>query len=164
MISTWLPWDRTWTSDLKHLWIMFESCCKDGHLVMVWNCNRGAQGDEGQEGEENVDDCDDDDDICRLDGGSGFLVMNRVVLYCTWVDTVKKDAVYFCVMSVGRVQLKCDGTRWRTGWELKGKLANAVGSQYSSHYLATWCIQHYYRWCAHLGWPIVDWTVAPRPI
>jgi len=24
-------------------------------------------------------------------------------------------------------------------------LANAVGSQYSSHYLATWCIQHYYR-------------------
>jgi len=26
-----------------------------------------------------------------------------------------------------------------------------VGSQYSSHYLGTWCIQHYYRWCAHLG-------------
>jgi hypothetical protein len=23
--------------------------------------------------------------------------------------------------------------------------------QYSSHYLGTWCIQHYYRWCAHLG-------------
>ena len=35
--------------------------------------------------------------------------------------------------------------KWR--W----KLANAVGSQYSSHYLGTWCIQHYYRWCAHLG-------------
>ena len=28
---------------------------------------------------------------------------------------------------------------------------NAVGSQYPSHYLGTWCIQHYYRWCAHLG-------------
>ena len=24
-------------------------------------------------------------------------------------------------------------------------------SGYSSHYLGTWCIQHYYRWCAHLG-------------
>ena len=42
-----------------------------------------------------------------------------------------------------RLQLKCDGTRWRTGGEVKGKLANAVVSQYSSHYLGTWCIQHY---------------------
>jgi len=32
-----------------------------------------------------------------------------------------------------------------------GKLANGVGSQYPSHYLGTWCIQHYYRWYAHLG-------------
>jgi hypothetical protein len=50
----------------------------------------------------------------------------------------------------GRVQLKCDGTRWRTGGELKGKQANGVGSQYHSHYLGTLCIQHYYRSCAHL--------------
>ena len=50
-----------------------------------------------------------------------------------------------------RLQLKCDGTRWHTCGEMKGKLANAVGSQYPSHYLGTWCIQHYYRWCAHLG-------------
>jgi len=50
-----------------------------------------------------------------------------------------------------RLQLKCDGTRRRTGGEVKGKLANGVGSQYPSHYLGTWCIQHYYRWCAHLG-------------
>jgi hypothetical protein len=51
-------------------------------------------------------------------------------------------------------QLKCDDTRWRTGGEVKGKLANGVGGQYSSHYLGTWCIQHYYhyyRWCAQLG-------------
>jgi len=34
---------------------------------------------------------------------------------------------------------------------VKGKLANGVGSQYPSHYLRTWCIQHHYRWCAHLG-------------
>ena len=63
-----------------------------------------------------------------------------------------------------RVQLKCDGTRWRTGGEVKGKLANGVGSQYPSHYLGTWCIQHYYRWCAHLGWPVVNWTDAPRRV
>ena len=37
----------------------------------------------------------------------------------------------------GRVQLKCDGTRWRPGREVKGKLANGVDSQYSSHYLGT---------------------------
>jgi hypothetical protein len=50
-----------------------------------------------------------------------------------------------------RVQLKCDGTRWRTGGEVKGKLANGVGSHYPSHYIGTWCIQHYYLRCAHLG-------------
>ena len=39
---------------------------------------------------------------------------------------------------------------WRPSADLNG-LANAVGSQYPSHYLGTWCIQHYYHWCAHLG-------------
>jgi len=58
------------------------------------------------------------------------------------------------------VQLKCEGTRWCTGVEVKGKLTNAVGSQYPSHYLGTRCIQHYYRWCAHLSWSVVDWTDA----
>jgi len=43
--------------------------------------------------------------------------------------------------SGSRLQLKCDGTRRRTGGEVKGKLANGVGSQYPSHYLETWCIQ-----------------------
>ena len=42
-------------------------------------------------------------------------------------------------------QLKPDGTRWRKVGEVKGQHANGVGSQYSSHYLGTWCIQHYYR-------------------
>jgi hypothetical protein len=50
-----------------------------------------------------------------------------------------------------RVQLKCDGTWWCTGGEVKGKLVNGVGGQYSSHYFGTWCIQHYYCWCAQLG-------------
>jgi len=52
---------------------------------------------------------------------------------------------------VGRVQVKCDGIRWRTGGEVKGKQANGVCSQYPSHYVGTWRTQHYYRWCAHLG-------------
>jgi hypothetical protein len=47
------------------------------------------------------------------------------------------------------VQLKCGGTRWRTAGEVKGKLANGVGSQYSSHYLGTWFIKHYYHYCEH---------------
>jgi len=62
---------------------------------------------------------------------------------------------------VRRVQLKHDDTRWRTVGEVKGKLANAVGSQYPSHYLGTWCIQHYYRWCAHLG--CQQWTELTPP-
>jgi hypothetical protein len=44
----------------------------------------------------------------------------------------------------GRLQLKCDGTRCRTGGEVKEKLANGVVSQYPLHYLGTWYIQYYY--------------------
>ena len=62
-----------------------------------------------------------------------------------------------------RLRLKRDGTRWRTRGEVKGKLANGVGSQYPSHYLGTWRIQNYYRWWAHLGCQVVDWTDAPPP-
>ena len=50
------------------------------------------------------------------------------------------------------------------GGEVKGKLANGVGSHYPSHYLRTCCIQHYYSWCAHLGLPVVDWTDAPTDL
>jgi hypothetical protein len=48
--------------------------------------------------------------------------------------------------------------------EVKGKLANAVGSQYPSHYLGTWCIQYYYRWCRTPRVPVVDWTAAPADL
>ena len=84
-----------------------------------------------------------------------------------------------CTMALGwtqpltemrRLQVKCDGTRWRTGGEVKGKQANGVGSQYPSHYLGTWCIQHYYRWSANFGvssrlnWPSrrFKWTLSFR--
>ena len=46
--------------------------------------------------------------------------------------------------------------------EVKGKLANVVGSQYPSRYLGTWCIQHYYRWCAHLGCQKSTELTSPR--
>ena len=45
-------------------------------------------------------------------------------------------------------------SRWNVmthGDAREGKLVNLGCSQYSSHYLGTRCIQHYYRWCAHLG-------------
>jgi hypothetical protein len=60
-------------------------------------------------------------------------------------DHVTRAQFLCCCEATGRVHLKCDGTRWRTGREVKGKVANGVGIQYSSHYLGTWCIQHYYR-------------------
>jgi len=66
--------------------------------------------------------------------------------------------------AVTRPQLKCDGIRWRTRGEVKGKLANGVGGQYPSHYLGTWCIQRYYRWWRTPRLPVVDWTDAPPSI
>jgi len=79
----------------------------------------------------------------------------------TWLLTVENFVTWHVVFACsdvllylepfGRVQLKRDGTRWRTGGEVKEKLMNGVGSQSPSHYNGTRCIQHYYRWCAHLG-------------
>jgi len=59
-----------------------------------------------------------------------------------WVVTTHHTTSEHGVSSI-TVQLKCDGTRRRTGGEVKGKLVNGLGSHYSSHYLGTWCIQHY---------------------
>jgi hypothetical protein len=61
-----------------------------------------------------------------------------------WVTSTLHTTSEHGVSSITTVQLKCDGTWWRTGGEVEGKLANGVGSEYSSHYLGTWCIQHYY--------------------
>jgi hypothetical protein len=57
-----------------------------------------------------------------------------------WVAITLHTTSEHGVSSITRVQLKCDDTRGRTGGEVKEKLANAVGIQYSSHYLGTWCI------------------------
>ena len=75
-------------------------------------------------------------------------------------DEIRNHNLRVQAVEEGRVQLKRDGTRWRKGGEVKGKLANGVGSQYASHYLGTWCIQHYYSWCAHLG---CQWSTELTP-
>ena len=68
--------------------------------------------------------------------------------------------IFTHITAGGRIQLKCGGTRWRTGGEVKGKLANGVGSQYPSHYLGTWCIQ--LMQTSRL--PVVEWTDAPADL
>jgi hypothetical protein len=81
------------------------------------------------------------------------LHMSAMMLHCArgWDSPIDRTQPSRTSVERCRVQLKCDGTRWRTQGEVKGELTNGVGSQYSSHYLGTWCIQHYYRWCTHLG-------------
>ena len=68
--------------------------------------------------------------VCRQSLLDGMLMRHSCHFFVCPVTTV--------CLSV-RVQLKCDGTQWRMGGEVKGKLANGVGSQYSSHYPVTWC-------------------------
>jgi len=63
----------------------------------------------------------------------------------------------------GRVQLKCDGTRRHPEGELKGKLANGVGSQYPSLprnvvYPALLPLMRTPQL------PVVDWTEAPADL
>ena len=65
-----------------------------------------------------------------------FGVLHR--LYKLWRFLSILDAP--SVMSPGLSWLRySEGSRC----EVKVKLANGVGSQYSSHYLGTWCIQRY---------------------
>jgi len=76
---------------------------------------------------------------------------HKVFMVCAGCNLISSSPKLSLQYKSFRLQLKCDATRWRTGGEVKGKLANGVGSQCPSHYLGTWCIQHYYCWCAHLG-------------
>ena len=46
---------------------------------------------------------------------------------------------------VGRAETESDGTRKRTGGEVKGKKANGGGSQHNRALYRTRSIQHYYR-------------------
>jgi len=115
--------------------------------------------------------CEDDGDVLptvpqiHLKGSEFPLAYIRVHILSRWLElkaTVTRRSLgradsllgleIRCVaVNESRLQLKCEGTRWRMRGGVKGKLANGVGSQYSSHFLGTWCIQHYYRWCADIG-------------
>ena len=73
----------------------------------------------------------------------------------------------FMSIHVSIVRLKPDGTRWRTEGEVKGKLANGVGSQSPSHrftlprnlvYPALLPLMRTPRL------PVVDWTDAPADL
>ena len=71
--------------------------------------------------------------------------------------------IVICGLRRCRVQLKRDSTRWRTGGEVKGKLANGVGSQYPSlprnlMYPALLPLMRTPRL------PAVDWTDAPADL
>jgi hypothetical protein len=48
---------------------------------------------------------------------------------CTWVILPLSIHRAHWLLSGSRVQLKCDGARWRTGGEVKGKQENGVGNQ-----------------------------------
>jgi len=65
---------------------------------------------------------------------------------------------------IHRVQLKCDGARWRTGGEVKGKLAKGVSSQYSSHYLGDMVHPALLPLIRTPRLPAVDWTDAPADL
>jgi hypothetical protein len=79
---------------------------------------------------------------CRNDSAFSTLELalwlSRYTATQYWSHTATVAELAANTLTIVRVQLKCDGTRWRTGGEVKGKLANGVGSQYSSHYLGTW--------------------------
>jgi hypothetical protein len=78
------------------------------------------------------------------------LTPNGIILYFEWKRC--------------KVQLRCDGTRWCTGGELKGKLANGVGSQYPSHYLETIVYPALLTLMRTPRLPVVDWTEAPADL
>jgi len=69
-------------------------------------------------------------------------------------DTIKGT---FCTVIVSKVKSWYSPVEmwWHTvtkGRGSEGETGEWSGySQYSPHYLGTWCIQHYYRWWAHLG-------------
>jgi hypothetical protein len=72
----------------------------------------------------------------RMTNGQGQIPSSPKILAKTGIfQTLKSTRTHHC-----RVQVKCDGSWWSMGGEVKGTLVNGVGSQYPSHYLGTWCI------------------------
>ena len=82
-----------------------------------------------------------------------FLNIWWIWSYRSWVPDLQQERSKFAVVrkQVGRSGWNVMAHGDAREGKFRGKLANGASSQYSSHYLGTWCIQHYYRWCAHLG-------------
>ena len=77
--------------------------------------------------------------ICR---GKNFATHNWASEYLKTLKQLKAKLNGWQMSLSGPVEMW-----WHTvtnGREVKGKLENGVGSQYPSHYLGSWCIQHYY--------------------
>jgi len=78
--------------------------------------------------------------ICKLHLCTGTTVLGITAVFVNttpqtnvWpASAAAKYEVNPAKVCISRVHLKSDGTRWRTGGEVKGKQANGVGSQYSS--------------------------------
>jgi len=88
--------------------------------------------------------------LWQQDGGYAllFYIFNSTVIDWTFVMYLlgkqkERQSVSYTVI----LQLECVWNVTSHGdareGEVKEKMANGVGSQYSSHYLGTWCIQHY---------------------
>jgi hypothetical protein len=67
--------------------------------------------------------------FCKVPRLRLFILSVRAV--CRWRWVWSMGGMILAGIILSRVHLKCDGTRWRTGGEVKGKLANGVGSHYS---------------------------------
>jgi len=63
-----------------------------------------------------------------------------------WVATILHTTSEHGVSSITTADAHTSAASSGLNWRPPPADLNAVGSQYSSHYLGTWCIQHYYRW------------------
>jgi len=102
---------------------------------------------------------------------SNFLTKNHTVYeIATRDNTIQCTCFACCITKPTNIHTEYVEPSWNVmthgdaqQGKWRGKLANVVGSQYPSHYLGRWCIQHYYRWCAHLGCQLSTELTSPPP-
>ena len=80
---------------------------------------------------------------CTFSTSLYCIYLQQTPIYVPYLDVCFPAVLCTIISAVGILRSECDGARWRTGGEVKGKLANGGGSQYSHTKLATWCIHHY---------------------
>jgi hypothetical protein len=98
--------------------------------------------------------------ILHYNGGITILVHTNI----SKSHSSHHHAFFHCsvtILRVGRVQLKRDGTRWRTGGKVKGKLANGVGSQIPFTLPRNMVYPALLPLMRTPRLPVIDWTDAP---